>query len=122
MSNIVEAHQLTKLYGNFTAINNVSFSIEEGKIYGLLGRNGAGKTTLMQMIAAQIFATRGELKVFGEFPYENSRVLSQLCFIRDSQKYPDNFRVIDVLDLCASLFPHWDREYALALLRISVFR
>ena len=66
MSNIVEAHQLTKLYGNFTAINNVSFSIEEGKIYGLLGRNGAGKTTTMRMILDIIRPDRGQITWNGE--------------------------------------------------------
>ncbi len=116
MSNVVEVHRLTKAYGNVTAINEISFSLEEGKIYGLLGRNGAGKTTLMQMITAQIFATSGDLKVFGEAPYENSRVLSQICFIRENQKYPTTFQVKDVLDLSASFSPNWDREYANVLI------
>jgi len=102
------------------AVNQVSFSIEAGKIYGLLGRNGAGKTTIMQIITAQLFATSGEVKVFGEQPYENSRVLSQVCFIKDSQKYPNNFRVIDVLHQAALFFPSWDREDAFAL--IEAFR
>jgi len=94
----------------------VSFSIEAGKIYGLLGRNGTGKTTIMQIITAQLFATSGEVKVFGEAPYENSRVLSQICFVKDSQKYPNGYRVLDVLDQATFFFPHWDREYAFALI------
>ena len=49
MSNVVEVRQLTKSYGSVLAVNQVSFSIEAGKIYGLLGRNGAGKTTIMQI-------------------------------------------------------------------------
>lgn len=116
MSNVVEVRNLTKSYGSVMAVNQVSFSIEAGKIYGLLGRNGAGKTTIMQIITAQLFATSGEVKVFGEHPYENSRVLSQICFVKDSQKYPNNFRVIDVLHQAAFFFPHWDREYAFALI------
>jgi ABC-2 type transport system ATP-binding protein len=115
MSKVVEVRQLTKSYGKVTAVNKVSFSIEANKIYGLLGRNGAGKTTIMQIITAQLFATSGEVKVFGEAPYENSRVLSQLCFVKDSQKYPNNYRVIDVLHQAALFFPHWDREYAFGL-------
>jgi ABC-2 type transport system ATP-binding protein len=115
MRNVVEVHQLTKVYRDVTAVNEVSFSIAEGKIYGLLGRNGAGKTTIMQMLTAHIFATSGELKVFGESPYENNRVLSQLCFVKESQKYPRMFRVIDVLDMAALFFPHWDKEYAYSL-------
>jgi ABC-2 type transport system ATP-binding protein len=117
MTKVVEVRQLTKSYRGVTAVNGVSFSLEADKIYGLLGRNGAGKTTIMQLITAQLFATGGEAKVFGEAPYENSRVLRQICFVKDSQKYPDRYRVIDVLDQAALFFPQWDREYAFALAR-----
>ncbi len=120
MSKVVEVRKLTKAYGRVLAVNQVSFSIEAGKIYGLLGRNGAGKTTIMQLITAQLFPTSGEVSVFREPPYENSQVLSQICFIKDSQKYPNGYRVLDVLDQAALFFPHWDREYALAL--IEAFR
>ena len=115
MSKVVEVKNLTKSYGSVLAINQVSFSIEAGKIHGLLGRNGAGKTTIMQIITAQLSATSGEVKVFGEHPYENSRVLSQICFIKDSQKYPNGYRILDVLDQAAFFFPYWDREYAFTL-------
>lgn len=116
MSKVVEVRNLTRSYGNVLAVNQVSFSIEANKIYGLLGRNGAGKTTIMQIITAQLFATSGEVKVFGEHPYENNRVLSQICFVKDSQKYPNSYRVIDVLHQAALFFPSWDREYAFALI------
>ncbi|MCY9692078.1 ABC transporter ATP-binding protein [Paenibacillus alginolyticus] len=116
MTNIVEVKGLTKSYGQVTAVDHVSFTIEANKIYGLLGRNGAGKTTIMHMISSQQFATSGELKVFGEEPYENSRVLNQICFIKESQKYPDSFRVIDVIEVARSLFPNWDHTYAHALI------
>jgi len=115
MSSVVEVRNLTKSYGSVMAVNQVSFSIEAGKIYGLLGRNGAGKTTIMQIFTAQLFATSGAVKMFGEAPYENSRVLSQICFIKDSQKYPNGYRVLDVLDQAAFFFPYWDREYAFTL-------
>jgi ABC-2 type transport system ATP-binding protein len=116
MSKVVEVTRLTKAYGNVTAVNDVSFRMEAEKIYGLLGRNGAGKTTIMQMLTAQIFPTSRAVKVFGEPPYENSRVLRQICFIKESQKYPIGFRVVDVLELSASFFPRWDHEYALSLI------
>jgi ABC-2 type transport system ATP-binding protein len=116
MNVIVDVNRLTKSYGSFTAVDDVSFKLEAGKIYGLLGRNGAGKTTVMHLITAQLFATSGDIKVFGEEPYENNRVLSQICFIKESQKYPDPFRVSDVLDMAAIFFPKWDREYAYSLI------
>ncbi len=115
MTTIVEINGLSKHYGNVKAVDNVSFKLEEGKIYGLLGRNGAGKTTIMHMLTAQIFKTSGELKVFGEEPFENEKVLNRICFIKESQKYPDTFRVKDVLNVCPLFFPNWDREFAMSL-------
>ncbi len=117
MRKVVEIERLTKSYGNVTVINEVSFSLEENKIYGLLGRNGAGKTTIMHMITAQLFATNGELKVFDEHPYENDRVLRQICFIKESQKYPDTYRINDVLEVSSLFFPNFDREYAYSLIK-----
>src|SRR5262249_37222425 len=115
MSNVVEVRQLTKSYGDVTAVNHVSFCIEAGKIYGLMGRNGAGKPTLMRILTAQEFATGGEANVFGEVPYENSRVLRRICFVKDTQTYPKYYRVSDMLEVAPLFFPKWDREYAFAL-------
>ncbi|GAA3404068.1 ABC transporter ATP-binding protein [Paenibacillus hodogayensis] len=116
MNPIVKLNKVTKKYGAVTAVQDISFTMESEKIYGLLGRNGAGKTTIMHMIAAQLFPTSGELLVFGEAPYENRHVLNRLCFVKESQKYPENYNVEDVLDIAGSLFENWDREYALSLI------
>ncbi len=112
MKNIVEVQGLTKMYQGVNAVDDVSFTMEPGKIYGLLGRNGAGKTTIMHMLTAQMFPTSGRVRVFGETPYENNHVLSKVCFIKESQKYPDHLRVIDVLELCSVIFPNWDQGFA----------
>jgi ABC-2 type transport system ATP-binding protein len=120
MSNVVEVSHLTKSFGRVMAVNQVSFCIEAGKIYGLLGRNGAGKTTIMRLITAHLFPTSGEVWVFGEHPFENSRVLSQICAVSDRQKYPNGYRVLDVLEQAAWFFPQWDREFAFAL--VEAFR
>lgn len=116
MNPVIEVKRLNKTYGSETVVKDISFAVEENKIYGLLGRNGAGKTTIMHMLTAQLFPTSGEMKVFGENPYENNRVLSRLCFIKESQKYPDSFRVADVLAVAAALYPNWDQEYAQQLI------
>lgn len=116
MSAIVELNRLTKTYGQFAAVDNVSLKIEPNKIHGLLGRNGAGKTTIMHLITAQLFPTSGDLRVFGEEPYENDRVLRQICFIKESQKYPDTFRVNDVMATAAMFFPNWDGAFASRLI------
>ncbi|MBB6675197.1 ABC transporter ATP-binding protein [Cohnella nanjingensis] len=115
MSTIVKVDRLTKSYKDIDAVKDVSFTLEENKIYGMLGRNGAGKTTIMHLLTAQIFPTGGDIQVFGEAPYENDRVLSRICFIKESQKYPTTFAVRDVLEVAAGLFPKWDREFAYSL-------
>ncbi|WP_127532304.1 ABC transporter ATP-binding protein [Paenibacillus kobensis] len=115
MTPIIEAKNLTKQYGDVVTVDRVNFKVEENKIYGLLGRNGAGKTTIMHMLTAQQFVSSGEIRVFGELPFENNNVLERICFIKESQKYPDNFTVRDVLDTAADVYRNWDRAYALSL-------
>lgn len=117
MNHVVEVNGLTKTYGKFKAVNQVSFKLVENRIYGLLGRNGAGKTTIMHMLTAQILKTSGDVKVFGEEPYENVAVLDRICFIKESQKYPENFNVRNVLDTAASFYPNWDSELANKLVK-----
>ncbi|MGV8884160.1 MAG: ABC transporter ATP-binding protein [Microbacteriaceae bacterium] len=112
MSTIIEVTDLTKKFGAFTAIDAVSFSIEENKIYGLLGRNGAGKTTIMQLLTGQDFASSGTISVYGQSPVENAKVLANVCFIKESQKYPDNFRPKHVFAAAPTFFANWSSELA----------
>ncbi|MBS1699381.1 MAG: ABC transporter ATP-binding protein [Actinobacteria bacterium] len=112
MTAVIEVSDLTKRYHDKLAVDRVSLSIEADTIYGLLGRNGAGKTTLMSILTAQNFATSGEVRVFGENPYENARVLSRLCFVRESQKYPDDAAPVHALRAARLFFPNWNQALA----------
>ena len=62
---MIEVKNITKKYGSFTAVDNISFKIEEGEIIGLLGPNGAGKSTTMNMITGYIEPTEGEIVING---------------------------------------------------------
>lgn len=66
MADIIEVRNLTKKYGDFTANNNISFSIRKGEIHAIIGENGAGKTTLMNMLFGIIQPTSGEILFNGE--------------------------------------------------------
>ncbi|MGN6326908.1 ABC transporter ATP-binding protein [Pseudolysinimonas sp.] len=112
---IVRATGLTRRFGDVTAIDDVAFELQRDRIYGLLGRNGAGKTTLMHLLTGQDFPTAGELEVFGHAPAENAGVLQQLCFIKESQRYPDDFKVKHVLRSAPWFFENWDAEFAARL-------
>ncbi|MGI5214532.1 ABC transporter ATP-binding protein [Plantactinospora sp. CA-290183] len=116
MTAVVTARDVSKRFRDVTALDRVSFSLEENAIHGLLGRNGAGKTTLMQILTGQGFASAGELTVFGQHPYENEGVLSRVCFIKESQTYPQHFRVRHALQAARLLFPGWDEDFAQTLL------
>ncbi|MFU1796588.1 ABC transporter ATP-binding protein [Paenibacillus azoreducens] len=63
---IIETKQLTKIYRDQKAVNNVNIHVKKGRIYGLLGRNGAGKTTIMKMILGLTSTSSGEVDVFGK--------------------------------------------------------
>jgi len=109
---IVEVSNLTKKFGSFTAVDSASFTVRENVIHGLLGRNGAGKTTIMQLLTGQDFASSGNIRVFGTSPVENAAVLQNLCFIKESQKYPDDFMPKHVFRSAPWFFPHWDADFA----------
>ncbi|SFI52622.1 MULTISPECIES: ABC transporter ATP-binding protein [Microbacterium] len=112
MTTVIEVQNLTKQYRDTLAVDDVSFSVEENTIYGLLGRNGAGKTTIMSILTAQNFATRGDVRIFGEEPYENARVLGRMCFVRESQQYPDDATPHHAFRVARLFYPNWDQELA----------
>ena len=112
MTAVIEVQNLSKRYKDKRALDNVSLSVEGGAIYGLLGRNGAGKTTLMSILTAQNFESSGTVKVFGEHPYENAHVLSRICFVRESQKYPDDAYPRHAFTAASLFFQNWDQELA----------
>jgi ABC-2 type transport system ATP-binding protein len=112
MTAVIEVQNLTKTYKDTRALDDVSLSLEGGAIYGLLGRNGAGKTTLMSILTAQNFETSGAVRVFGEHPYENPRVLGRICFVRESQKYPDDAYPKHAFKAASLFFPNWDQGLA----------
>jgi ABC-2 type transport system ATP-binding protein len=112
MNAVIEVNGLTKRYRDTVAVDDVSFAIEENTIYGLLGRNGAGKTTVMSILTAQNFATRGDVRVFGQDPYENAKVLSRMCFVRESQKYPDDALPKHAFRSARLFFPNWSQDLA----------
>ena len=116
MSAVVNVAGLTKKYGDLTALDDVGFTIEENIIVGLLGRNGAGKTTLLRLLTGQEFETSGSIEVFGQHPLENEAVLSRVCFVKESQRYPDSFKVRDVLAAARLMYADWDDAFAEELL------
>lgn len=109
---IITVNAVTKKYGKVRALDEVTLDIESHRIYGLLGRNGAGKTTLMQLLTGQEFPSSGSITVNGKSPVENAQILSDICFIKESQRYPDNFKAKHVLKAAPMFYKNWDQNFA----------
>lgn len=108
----VSARGLGRRFGRIDALQEVGFEIPEHTIAGILGRNGAGKTTLMSLITGQDRPSSGEVAVFGHRPFEHSATLSAMSFIRDNQRYPDDYRLHHALRAARIFHEGWDQELA----------
>ena len=80
---MIQISNLTKVYQKTLALDSVSFSFENGKIYGLLGGNGAGKTTLINILTNRIIKTSGEILVDGQPVEENEAVQGKIFCITE---------------------------------------
>lgn len=116
MTYIIECKDISKSFGKTNALVDINIKIQENKIYGLLGRNGAGKSTLLNIIDAQMFPTTGEVKVFGEAPFENKKVLENICLVKESGMFLKDLKVKDAIYLASLFYPNWDAGFAERLL------
>jgi ABC-2 type transport system ATP-binding protein len=107
MSTIVAVKGLTKTYGATIAVDDVSFDVQEGEIFGMVGPNGAGKTTTIEIIEGLRKADQGTVRVLGLDPVHQERQLRPLLGIQLQQaNLPENIKVWEALDLYASFYTH----------------
>lgn len=117
MNTVIKVENLSKNYKHTKALDQVNLAIEKNTIYGLLGRNGAGKTTLMSIITAQNFASSGKVLVLGQEPYENAKALANMCFVRESQRYPEDANAKQAFKAARLFFKNWDETLAQELIK-----
>lgn len=102
---IVEVRDLTKRFGDFTAVDGVSFDIQPGEILGLLGPNGAGKTTTIQMLLGLITPTAGSIRMFGlDLAQHRERILEQINFSSSYISMPYSLTAEENLWVVAKLY------------------
>ena len=113
---VIQCQNVTKTYGSQIILEDLNFSIKKNTLTGIIGRNGVGKTTLMKMIAGFIQESSGTLDVFSEPPFNSLKVSSNTIFTDDLMLFPQNMRLIDILNECERFYFRWDHELALRLL------
>lgn len=110
--NAIRIKNITKMYNDITALDNVSLSFEFGKIYGFLGRNGAGKSTLINIIANRIFPDMGEVSVDGLSVKENMAVHEKIFCMSEADLYDTNLKVKDHFKWISRFYDSFDIEKA----------
>jgi ABC-2 type transport system ATP-binding protein len=105
MAVVIEVQNLHKKYKDTVAVDDVSFEVHEGEIFGILGRNGAGKTTTVECVEGLRLADRGSVSVLGLDPQRDRAELTQQLGVQlqDSQ-LPDRLQVAEALDLYSSFY------------------
>jgi ABC-2 type transport system ATP-binding protein len=102
---LLEIEHLTKTFGAFTAVDDVSFSIRRGETLGLLGPNGAGKSTTIHMMLGLVSPTSGEIRVFGKSLREHRRhILEKMNVSSPYVAFPNRLTVLENLMVFARLY------------------
>jgi len=105
MTPVLQVSHLTKCFGPFTAVNDVSFEIQPGEILGLLGPNGAGKTTTIQMLLGVVSATAGSIHMFGlDLSTSREAILQRVNFSSTYISMPQSLTVVENLWVIARLY------------------
>jgi len=108
---IIEVERLTKYYGKSRGIEDLSFDVQEGEIFGFIGPNGAGKSTTIRTLLALIYPTSGSAKIFGRDCIKEGRVIRRhIGYLPSEVFYYDNMKVIDLLNYSASFYPQAKRN------------
>ncbi len=107
---MVEIKNVTKRFGEFTAIENLSFKVEKSSIYGLVGYNGAGKTTLLKTIAGVYKADGGEVLIDGENVYDNYAKKQKLFYVPDELFFEPYSTLQKMAEFYAGFYPAFSFE------------
>ncbi|TGB01995.1 ABC transporter ATP-binding protein [Halobacillus salinus] len=107
---MIEVQDVTKSFEKEPVLNNVSFTVKRGSIYGLLGSNGAGKTTLLRTIAGILKQQSGEVNVLDQSVFENEDVKQKLIFMPDSLYFLPQYTARQMASYYQEIFDSWNED------------
>ena len=109
----IEINNLTKKFSDLTALDDVTLSLEEGQIVGLLGPNGSGKTTLIKILNGLLQPTSGSVTINGSAPGVSTK--RAVAYLPDRNALPDYMTASQLMDIYADFFEDFDRMKAEAM-------
>lgn len=105
MEYVVTTHELTKKFGSFTAVNNLTLKIKQGEIYGFLGPNGSGKTTTIRMLCGLLEPTSGSGTVLGyDLVRESEKIKRRIGYMSQKFSLYEDLTIIENLDFYAGMY------------------
>jgi ABC-2 type transport system ATP-binding protein len=110
---IVDIQGISRSFGDKLALDNITLSVPQGGVFGLIGGNGAGKTTIIKHILGMLKAQQGTVRVFGldpvQYPVET---LGRIGYLSEDRELPDWMRLSELMRYTQAFFPKWDEAYA----------
>ncbi len=117
--NIIEMENATRFFGTIPAVANLSLTVPEGSVFGLLGENGSGKTTSIKLMMGALIPQEGTVRVFGVDPVGMPpETRARIAYVADEMELPKWMSLSEAMKLHASYFEHWDEKMALERLRM----
>ena len=111
----IKLNNVCKSFGRKEVLKNISLEIEEGKIYGLLGRNGVGKTTLLRLITNRELLTSGEILIDNENAYENQNAISKIYLMEEKNYFEEEMKILKLFKWTKEFYKNFNIDYALEL-------
>lgn len=105
---MIRATQLTKLFGNTKALNEVTFEIDEGSVFGLVGSNGSGKSTLLRLISGVYMPDSGRICIDSADCFNNPEIKAQIAFLGDTPYFLPQSNIIEMARFYKSVYPTFD--------------
>ena len=107
---MIEANNVTKRFSDITAVDDVTLTIEEGKVFGLIGTNGAGKSTFLRMLSGVLTPDEGSIEIDGRKVFENPECKENFFFISDEAWFFLNAAPDEMMHFYSKCYPSFDKS------------
>lgn len=112
---MIQIDTISKSFSKKAIIENLSCTIQDNCIYGLVGANGAGKSTLLRLLVGIYQKEYGKIEIDGQEPFNNSKLKENIVFVPDDLYFPNGYNLFDYAKIYQSLYPNFDMALVIKL-------